>query len=179
MSTIRKNRKHSLSEKLKVVEYYKTGYGCSTISKELSISETMVNRWINIYQTFGLSGFNKQSGKHVPLAFKVEVVRDVLEKSLSCEVAGLKYHVSESAVNTWVSKVKTGGYSALAQTKQLGRPVKDMGRPKKKQPETELEKLQEELRYLKAENAYLKKLRALVQERIARESGKQSEPSKN
>jgi transposase len=54
-----------------------------------------------------------------------------------------------------------------------------MGRPKKKLPETELEKLQEELRYLRAENAYLKKLRALVQERIARESGKQSGSSKN
>lgn len=93
--------------------------------------------------------------------------------------AGLKYNVSETAVNTWVSKVKTGGYSSLAQTKQLERPSKDMGRPKKKQPETELEKLQQELCYLRAENVYLKKLRALVQERIARESGKQSGSSKN
>jgi len=179
MSTKRKQRKHSLSEKLEVVGLYNTGYGCTTISKELNISETIVKRWINIYRTLGLSGFNKQRSQHVPVAFKIQVVRDVLEKSLSCEVAGLKYHVSETAVYTWVSKVKTGGYSSLAQTKPLGRPVKDMGRPKKKQPETELEKLQEELRYLRAENAYLKKLRALVQERITRESGKQSGSSKN
>jgi transposase len=54
-----------------------------------------------------------------------------------------------------------------------------MGRPKKKVPQTELEKLQEELRYLRAENAYLKKLGALVEERIARESGRLSKPSKN
>jgi hypothetical protein len=54
-----------------------------------------------------------------------------------------------------------------------------MGRPKKKQPETELEKLEEELRYLRAENAYLKKVKTLVQERLLRESGKQSKPSKN
>jgi len=54
-----------------------------------------------------------------------------------------------------------------------------MGRPKKKQPETELEKLEAELRYLRAENAYLKKVRALVQERLLRESGKQPKPSKN
>jgi transposase len=54
-----------------------------------------------------------------------------------------------------------------------------MDRPKKKLPETELEKLQEELRYLRAENAYLKKMRALVQERIASESGKQYGSSKN
>jgi transposase len=54
-----------------------------------------------------------------------------------------------------------------------------MGRPKKKQPETELEKLEAELRYLRAENAYLKKVRALAQERLLRESGKQPGLSKN
>ena len=179
MSTKRKNRKHSLSEKLKVVEYYKTGYGCTTISKEMNISETIVQRWITTYRTLGVSGFKKQRASRLSASIKMEIVRDVLEKSLSFQVAGLKYNVSETAVYRWVSKVKTGGYSALAQTKQLGRPVKDMGRPKKKQPETEIEKLQEELRYLRAENAYLKKLRALVQERIARESGKQSGSSKH
>jgi transposase len=52
---------------------------------------------------------------------------------------------------------------------------------KKRLPETSVSKsatkedpnksLLEELEYLRAENAYLKKLRALVQERIDRESG--------
>ena len=36
-----------------------------------------------------------------------------------------------------------------------------------------------EVQRLRAENAYLKKLRALVQERIAQENGKEQEPSKN
>lgn len=90
MSTTRKNRKHSLSEKLKVVELYQTGYGCTTISRELNISETIVQRWINIYRALGLSGFNKQSSKHVPVSFKMQVVRDVLEKSLSCQVGWIK-----------------------------------------------------------------------------------------
>ena len=39
--------------------------------------------------------------------------------------------------------------------------------------------LLKEIELLKAENAYLKKLRALVQERIARESKKGLPPSKN
>jgi transposase len=38
--------------------------------------------------------------------------------------------------------------------------------------EEQLRKAQEELEYLRAENAYLKKLKALVQERQARERGK-------
>lgn len=54
-------------------------------------------------------------------------------------------------------------------------------RPKKKQPPRALsreEELEQELAYLRAENAFLKKLRALVEERVARESGSTPKPSK-
>jgi hypothetical protein len=37
----RKNLKHSYSEKMRVVELYNQGYGSSTISKEMQISETV------------------------------------------------------------------------------------------------------------------------------------------
>jgi transposase len=39
--------------------------------------------------------------------------------------------------------------------------------------------LLKELEYLRAENAFLKKLKALVEERIARESGKLPKPSRD
>jgi transposase len=178
MSTTRKRGKHSLSEKLKVVELYQSGYGSTTISKTLMIPECMICRWIRIYQTNGVSELEKPSHSQLSVDLKQQIVKEVLEKSLSFESVALKYHISISAVYSWTQKVKLHGYEILKEIKR-GRPSKDMGRPKKKQPETELEKLQEELRYLRAENAYLKKLRALVQERIARESGKQSGSSKN
>ena len=178
MSTTRKNRKHSLSEKLEVVELYRSGSGSSTISKKLGIHRSIVKNWIRIYQTNGVLALGKGNHSLLPLELKQEAVKDVLEKSLSFESVALKYHVSKSAVYSWTQQAKSHGYESLSQIKR-GRPPKDMGRPKKKVPETELEKLQEELRYLRAENAYLKKLRALVQERIARESGKQSGSSKN
>lgn len=178
MSRTRKNRKHSLSEKLKVVKLYRSGFGSTIISNKLGIHPSIIARWIRIYQTNGVLALEK--GKHslLSLELKQEAVKDVLEKSLSFESVALKYHISISAVYSWTQQVKKHGYEILSQIKQ-GRPAKEMGRPKKKQPETELEKLQEELRYLRAENAYLKKLRALVQERIARENGKQSGSSKN
>jgi transposase len=178
MSTTRKKGKHSLSEKLKVVKLYQSGYGSTTISKKLKIPHCMVERWIRVYQTNGVSELEKPAHSQLSAELKQEAVNDVLEKSLSFESVALKYHISISAVYSWTQKVKLHGYEILKEIKR-GRPSKDMGRPKKKQPETELEKLQEELRYLRAENAYLKKLRALVQERIARESGKQSGSSMN
>lgn len=178
MSITRKRGKHSLSEKLKVVELYQSGYGSTTISKKLMIPKCMISRWIRAYLSNGVSDLDKRKQSQLSSELKQQAVKDVLEKSLSFESVALKYHISMSAVYSWTQKVKSHGYEILREIK-CGRPSKDMGRPKKKQPETELDKLQEELRYLRAENAYLKKLRALVQERIARESGKQSGSSKN
>ena len=178
MSTTRKNRKHSLSEKLKVVELHESGYGARSISKNLFLPDSLVKRWLRVYNAHGTLGFDREGHRYLSPLIKEQAVREVLEKSLSFESVALKYHISISAIYSWTQKVKLQGYETLSQIKQ-GRPLKDMGRPKKTLPETELEKLQEELRYLRAENAYLKKLRALVQERIARESGKQSGSSKN
>jgi transposase len=178
MESKRKNRKHNIREKKKAVDLYKKGYGCTIIGKQLKVSESQIKHWIRSYQEIGIKGFENLSHISLGSEIKCQVVKEVLEKCLSFETVALKYNVSSSAVYSWTQKVKLHGYEALTTIKQ-GRPPKPMGRPKKKAPETELEKLQEELRYLKAENAYLKKLRALVQERIARESGKQPGPSKD
>jgi transposase len=174
----RKNLKHSYSDKMRVIELYEQGYGSRSISKELHISDTVVETWVRLYRSQGLSGFDKQPNKLLSSEFKELVVRDVLNNCLSFPKVALKYQISQSAAYRWVQLVKQEGFSSLNDTRQ-GRLTTVMGRPKKKQPETDLEKLEEEVRYLRAENAYLKKVRALVQERLLRESGKQPKPSKN
>ena len=170
--TRRKNLKHSYSDKMGVIKLYEQGFGSTTISRDLQISKTVVKSWIRIYQSHGISGFDKQPNKLLSIELKEQVVRDVLNKFLSFPTVALKYQISQSTAYRWVQLVKQQGFSSLKDTTR-GRPTTVMGRPKKKQPETELEKLEEELRYLRAENAYLKKVRALVQERLLRESGKQ------
>lgn len=174
----RTNLKHIYSDKIKVVELYKQGYGSTSISKLLHISETVVKTWLRIYRAKGVLGFEKPPKQLLSVDLKEQVVRDVLENLLSFPSVALKYGISQSTAYQWVKLVKEEGFSSLKVTQQ-GRPPKDMGRPKKKQPETELEKLEAELRYLRAENAYLKKVRALAQERLLRESGKQPGLSKN
>ncbi len=174
----RKNLKHNYSDKIKVVELYKQGYGSTSISKLLHISDTVIETWLRVYRAKGVLGFEKPPKQILSIDLKEQVVRDVLENLLSFPSVALKYGISQSAAYQWVNLVKDKGFSSLKVTQQ-GCAPKDMGRPKKKQPETELEKLEAELRYLKAENAYLKKVRALVQERLLRESGKQPGLSKN
>jgi len=155
----RENRKHSLSEKLRVIKDYQTGYGSTTISRKRKIAESMVLKWIRVYQAHGIKGLVKQPRTTLSAEIKLQAVREIFEEFLSFETVALKYHVSISAIYSWSQRVKEHGYASLLTIKQ-GRPTKLMGRPKKKQPETELEKLQEELRYLRAENALLKKLKA-------------------
>lgn len=173
----RKNRKHSLSEKLEVIKDYQLGYGSITISHNRKIANSLVKRWIRVYQAQGIKGFDKQSRGIISADIKQQAVKEIIEKGLSFETVALKYHVSISAVYSWFQRVKKHGYSSLLTIKQ-GRPTKFMGRPKKKEPETELEKLQEELLYLRAENALLKKLKALEEEQTVHASAKQSKPSK-
>jgi transposase len=174
----RTNLKHIYSDKIKVVELYKQGNGSTSISKALQISESVVEAWLRVYRAKGILGFEKPPKQLLSVDFKEQVVRDVLENLLSFPSVALKYGISQSAAYQWVKSVKEEGFSSLKVTQQR-RSSKDMGRPKKKQPETELEKLEAELRYLRAENAYLKKVRALAQERLLRESGKQPGLSKN
>src|SRR6266568_3418608 len=152
MSIKRKNRKHDLSEKLRVIELYQLGHGSTSISRDLSVPLTIVKNWIRVYQAHGALGFENKSCKPTSPVIKAQAVREVLDKSLSFEVVALKYQVSNSAIYTWTQMVKLHGYAALSSIKK-GRPSNGMGRPKKKEPETELEKLQAELRYLRAENA--------------------------
>lgn len=178
MENIRKNQQHSNADKMGVIKLYEQGYGSTAISNDLQICRTVVKTWIRLYQSYGVSGFDKQQKKDYSISFKEQVVRDVLDNYLSYASVALKYRIVQSTAYQWVQLVKQEGFSSLKVTTQ-GRPTTAMGRPKKKQPETEIEKLEEELRYLRAENAYLKKVRALVQERLLRESGKQSKLSKN
>jgi len=179
--TVKKSiyRKHSLSDKLEIIRLYESGHGSTSLGKRFNIDQKLIRSWVFIYRNLGVSGLEKLSPAQTSVEFKQQIVRQVIEKSLSCQIVALRYGVSYSAVKAWVAKVRDGGYSSLASLKNQGRPSKVMKRSYKRKPLAEVEKMEEELRYLRAENAYLKKLRVLVEERIVRESGKPHKPSKD
>lgn len=172
-------RHHCFEEKLRAVALYRSGVGSDSVGRELGVSKDQILRWVKIYGLRGASGLSKQSYFQFSASLKAEIVRCVLEKSVSCDAAALKYGVSRSAVSRWVREVKLHGYLSLQITKPRGRPPKIMGRPQKREPQTELEKLRARNEWLEAENALLKKVKALVEERIARVSGKKRKPSKD
>ena len=93
--------------------------------------------------------------------------------------ASLKYGASSSRISVWLRLYRENGLAALEIVKKRGRSP-GMGRPRKNsKPLTELERLQKENQELKTEIALLKKVRALVEERKARQRGIGQEPSRN
>lgn len=173
------NKHHDEKVKRRAIELYSEGKSGMAIARELSVAECVIHRWVRAYREHGEQSFVKQCYSQASYEIKAEVVRMVLEKGLSCEQGSLNYGISESAIYSWVCKVRGEGYQSLAQTKPRGRPPKHMGRPSKKEPQTELEKFEQENARLKAENALLKKVKALVEERVARQCAIGQKRSKN
>ena len=165
--------------KRKVIELYEQGYGSTFIAMQLNVGRREVCRWVKRHQYLGDRWLEKQTYPKLTIEFKQNVVRQVLEKCLSCEDVALQNGVSESAVKNWVYKVKNAGYCSLYQTKSRGRPAKPMGRPRKKEPQTELEILREQNERLRTEVALLKKVKALVEAKEAQLKELGRKPSKN
>src|SRR5659263_10751 len=96
-------------------------------------------------------------------------------------ICSIDYRITKSVLEKWVKKAREFGMDALA-IDGRGRTRKNpMYQSKKKssKPLTREEELLQENEFLRAENAFLKKLKALVEERVARENGSTRKSSNN
>ena len=148
-----------------------------------------------------MSNKRKKYEKH-PYSVRLQVVAKVLCEHLPLRTTGKMFDVNPRQVKYWVSLYSRYGEEGLRMQHRyypvdfkykvlqdvfenhlsLQEAALKYGIPS---PSTVLmwqrkyKNVLKEIELLKAENAYLKKLRALVQERIARESKKGLPPSKN
>lgn len=170
----------SFEERLYIVSQSKAGEPICKLSREYGYHPDKILEWVRKYDLYGEDGVCKRSNVKASGALKEELVRQILEKGVPLRQVLVTSLVSRSALESWVSKVRKYGYSALYESKRRGRPKKTpMARPKKKEPQTDLEKLQAEVLRLKAENALLKKVKALVEEKNARARLNGQKPSTN
>ena len=177
----RKNKKHTLSDRLKYMQMLEDGYSTNYIHNQFGIDHSMIDSLWLLYQKEGPLALRKKHNIRADGAFREKVVRDIEENHLTLYEASVKYDVSATRLSAWLRMARENGYTALYEYKKPGRPPKDMGRPKKKKPEemTELERLRYENERLRAENALLKKVKALVEEREARLREIGRKPSKD
>ena len=161
--------------KMKAVQMYRQGKGCTTISRMIGMHSSQVQRLVNLYNANGAEGLSSHN-RYVPVEKKKAVVREVLGKCLSCEQKALKYGVGRSSLARWVALVRQAGGIDVLERHERKTGIQ-MGRPKKQEPQTELEKLKLENEYLRAEVALLKKMQALLDSKKAQNKGTGRAPS--
>ena len=165
-------KKHTENEWTAALELHQKHYGPAQISRQTGIPKRQIERRIEQYRDTGVWLVERKPYTKSTPALKRMAVDAVLKQRLSYGETTIRYGISFSCLQSWLRKFRHGGQEELFAIRPKGRPPQ-MGRPKKarKEPQTELEKALRELELLRAENALLKKVKALVEERIAREQG--------
>ena len=173
--------KYSYEERLEaVLRVVEEGMSAKASAKILGTAYEHVRRWVKRYEQFGPEGLILKHGSYDG-AFKISVIEYMHENHLSLSQAAVKFGIPhDTTIGKWERIYYEEGPQALYRDNR-GRKTKmssDKPRKKKLNKETE-EDLIAEVQRLRMENEYLKKLNALVQERIARENGKEPPSSMN
>jgi len=173
--------KYSYEEKLEaVLRVVEDGMSAKRSGRILGTGETPVRRWVARYLQFGSEGLLMKHGTYDG-DFKVSVIEYMHKNHLSLSETAVKFGIpTEVTVGKWERIYYEEGPQGLYKDNR-GRKSKvnsETSKKKKIDKQTE-EDLIAEVQRLRMENEYLKKLQALVQERIARENGKEPPSSMN
>ena len=147
---------------------------CRAAGKLLGCGEASVNRWVKLYQIYGVEGVIIKHGTYNG-AFKQQVIEYMHEKHLSTKVTAVHFGIPQDhTVGKWERIYYEEGPQALYEERR-GRSNhmtgKRKGKPPKLQPEIQEDLIAENQR-LRMENEYLKKLNALVRARNEQEQKK-------
>ena len=176
--------KYSFEEKFEAVQRIFDGMSIRESARIMGVGNSLVQKWFHLYENHGWEAL-RNGGASYDSAFKIMVVEYMHSNHLSYVSTAAYFGIKNAThVAKWERIYYEEGPKGLLKKKPRGRPPKDM---KKKDPISQKKELSEEtkedliaeVQRLRMENEYLKKLRALVQERIDRENGKEPPSSMN
>lgn len=138
-----------------------------SVANKYQVCDSLLKKWIRYYKKFGKESLiAKAKNSKYDSDFKLKVILEVKQKSISLAAACLKYNIpSVSTLMSWVNKYNQYGSKVLFEEKR-GKPKNmDFKRAKKKtkEPLTKEEQLLKENEALRCEIALLKKFNALIQ----------------
>ena len=176
--------KYTFEEKYEAVQRVLNGMSLGESARIMGAYESQVREWFHLYENHGWEAL-KKGGASYDGIFKVMVVEYMHSNHLSHISTATFFGIKcASNVAKWERIYYEEGREGLLRKKPRGRPPKGMEKKKSVSQKKELseatkEDLIAEIQRLRMENEYLKKLRALVQERIDRENGKEPPSSMN
>ena len=165
--------KLKLQDKQRIIELWKSGYGCAMIAKQFNVVRSTIIHFIEKYQIYGDKVVQeKKQNKVYSVEFKLRIIERVKNGEAINSIAN-EYMLHNGMIHAWIKKYEELGYNGLI-TQKRGRPKMNQIKSKKKYMLTDDERKQYEARIkqLEMENELLKKLDAFVQERIKQEREK-------
>ncbi len=172
--------KYTYEQRIKaVLDVTEKHMSCRAVGKLMGCDDEHVRRWVKRYELSGVEGLLLKHGTYSG-EFKQHVVEYMHENHLSIFETAVLFGVpSDTTVGRWERIYYEEGPQALYRDNRGRKKNMASNKVKKEKPNKNTvlnnqveEDLIAEVQRLRMENAYLKKLNALVQERIARESGK-------
>ena len=169
-------KEFSLEEKMSAIGFVFQGESARSVSRRLHLGHHILYEWIESYKLLGIEGlkFKPKKKKRLSYEEKCKIVREYQESELTLFQLSAKYQLSSSIIGNWVKLVERNGFEALESRRS--RHFQTGEHMVKRLPKEEYEKENERLRL---ENLLLKKVRALVEEREARNRAIGHGPSKN
>ena len=163
--------KFPLEFKREVSEKYLEGELClKSVGKMYNIDSSTVRKWAYVYRKHGLKTLSGQKRRYDD-NFRLNVVRDVIDNSLSIREAAVKYGIPAfNTISKWIKKYSEVDFSMKGQKEDL-RPKTPAVYQRNRSTQLTISE-REELEFLRVENAYLKKLKALAQEKLRLEQKK-------
>ena len=176
-------RKCSLEEKLEAIALVEQGMSARSVSEKLHLGHHVLFEWLAAYKYRGIQGLIPKGKRKRKFSYeeKCKIVCEYQKSELTLFQFSAIYDVPSSLIGYWVRLAEKDGFEALI-PKKPGRPKTGMARMKrlpKEEYEKENERLRKENERLRLENLLLKKVRALVEEREARNRAIGRKPSKN
>lgn len=167
--------KYPFPVRLAAVQHYMTGHSSIKETARLfSVGRNPLTRWLRAFRRQGRAGLEDRPARTYTAAFRLRVVRYVIENRCSYAEASARFAIpNESLILDWMKRYRRGGEKALHTVRPGPAMIQKKYVPGAK-PLSEMtpKELQRELEYLRAENAYLKKLKALREENALREQQK-------
>lgn len=165
--------KYTVQQKIDAITLYKQGVSTTRISKTYSMDEGSIRRWIEQFDSKGVSGltsYGKQL-QHFDASFKLKVIHWLVRTNSSYPQAARHFNLpSPSVIWTWKTRYDALGINGLSDRRK--RKVQQMNE-EKLTPEQEIKQLRERLEYAEAEVAYLKKLDAVMKQKRMKTKRKQ------
>lgn len=161
--------------KIVVKEYLKGNYSMRELARKFDVSPSSVSKWVKLYKQHGNEGLYS-SAEIYSGEYRVYVIEYMHKHQLSlAETARFFTPLSVATVKRWNDIYMEDGPQMLYLMAPINKTMsKDNKATTHNVQDMTKEELIAEYERLRMENAYLKKLRALVQERVARENGTKS-----